>query len=308
MGYDIGFHAIDKKDINNAISYITGKSETLDYLDKAGEVAKSRYIANAWGLASMKIVEDFNSNLYVWGRPFFITDNENTENIIKKYLSATENESHEIARSQIKLLENDESKFKIPDCSKIPDSNDFKYNASWKIDLFKNAFNAVKNNENILKDANGNEHDPLSLFMTDFHLSIIESIAYISPTWMTRGHVWPSLLLADVGGKLDFFEASSSLTKSIKDEESEIRFNEDTTITQNYRIGGVVAPKNLSLFKDTIAENYDSMIEKAKKEDWEDYCKLAIQKINECISYCINNNLYFIESSDIYSAPMGVIS
>jgi len=308
MGYDIGFHAIDKKDVDSAIAYVSGKNDILDYLEKAGEVAKSRYIANAWGLASMKITEDFNSNLYIWGRPFFVTDNENTESIIKKYISANEVEANEIAKSQIKLLVSDESKFKVPDTSKMPSSDDFKHNASWKLNLFKSAFSAIKNDEKTIKDPNGNEHDPYSLFLTDFHLSLIDSIAYSSPTWMTRGHVWPSLLLADVAGNVDFFEPSSIFTKAIKDELTELRFDEDASIRQNYRLGGVVAPKNLDLFKNTITENYDKMLEKAKKEDWEEYLELALKKINECIDYCINNDLYFVESSDIYSAPMGIIS
>ena len=151
-------------------------------------------------------------------------------------------------------------------------------------------------------------HNPLDLFIGDLHLALIESVSFSQPTWMARGYVWPSLLLNEAGSKTPYFNPVTSLTKDLNDALGDVQFIAKPTIRENFTIGGVVEPDRLEDFKQDLAKCSGQILAKAKLEGWEDGCRTDLQKISECLSYCIYNKLYFVESSDIYGGGMGNIS
>ena len=78
MGYDTSHHPIDVELITQRIvPYILGLGVIDDLVADAIRVSKVRHRANAWGLAAHRHFaqsdQPFDSDLYVWGRPFFVT-------------------------------------------------------------------------------------------------------------------------------------------------------------------------------------------------------------------------------------------
>ena len=83
MGYDIGFHAIDVKDIDSACAFIMGKVQSLPYLESALISAKSRFTANALGLG----VSELDSKAFSAQMSIIDADAEkNTPNFFVKLL------------------------------------------------------------------------------------------------------------------------------------------------------------------------------------------------------------------------------
>lgn len=348
MGYDIGYHAVSEQDIRGAFDFIFDKTKEIPYLDRAITASRSRFVANSWGLGithySSRIMDeiytkaeeiaksqapgfigrlmgkkapkpnyptidmsehigDFDSHVHLWGRPFLIIQDNQLVEIIDRYLQANWEESAELARQQISLLNSKILGNVIPDNKPIPDLETLKQQATWKMEILKECVQAFPN---AVKDREGQEHSSVDLLNSNLNFYVLENVSLASATWMDRGLVWPSHLLAEIGIHPTYFKPFSEFypLREALPEKAEIR--QEKAISENWMVGAMIQRENLDQFKLDI--NKPEIIDKAKSEGWEPHCKAAIKKINECIDYAKHKNLCFVESSDVYSGPMGVIT
>lgn len=371
MGYDIGFHAIKKSDIDYLCKHIAGKEEPTDFFHRAVTASQSRSVANAWGLAlknyeshlyqsernkikgdaersqpgffgklfgrkalkpdyskidNKKHIGNFDSQIHVWGRPFFIYDDKDINSIINQYLLADTETAELLAQKQLNAMREGLHTDITPNYEDISNCDDISNEILWKIDLFKDAYRKLGTNELVCinKEQNTNdsksdlqfegvtqapnEIEPEELFRSDFFFCLIESASRPQPTWMDRGYVWPSRLLSEIGVNLPYAKTAESLIDYSLLNISHLQFNLDTTINENYSIGAIISPADMEKFQADLYNNTEKIMAKANEEGWLEQCVFTLAKLFDCIDYCRNHSCYFVESSDIYSAPMGIIS
>jgi len=348
MGYDIGYHAVDLDDIHDAFDFIFGKTDRISYLERAVTASRSRYIANSWGLGinryssqitaeafkkaesvvkantpglvgrlfgkkapefrypqieKSKYLGSFDSNIHLWGRPFLIAQNDQLNQIIDNYLRANEEEAATIARGQIPLFKSNLLDKIAPDSEKIPDLETLRKNVEWKMEILREC---IRSYPNEVIDKDGQTHSSTDLINSNLNFYVLENVSLASATWMDRGLVWPSHLLNEIGVEPSYFRSFSESYPLEDALPKKAKIRNETKIEENWMVGAMVLAEDLDTFQSDI--NNPEIIEKAKAENWDAHCKEALSKINECISYARHKNLCFIESSDIYSGPMGVIT
>jgi hypothetical protein len=155
MGYDISYHPVDLAFLHErVIPFIRGE-RTLDDLQPAAlRIAKVHFRANAWGLGVLKLDEDapdaFDSDLHVWGRPFFITSSSSEEvsDAIDRYLAADEEQVDDIAAEMLRQLDPGLLGRVSPDSDgELPDDVAILHDLFWKLDLFRKAYAALKSGQ-----------------------------------------------------------------------------------------------------------------------------------------------------------------
>ena len=348
MGYDIGYHAVSLEHIQSTFEYILGIRDDLPYLEKAMIAARSRFVANAWGLgvsqykqkllhqameAAKKEVEapsflgrlmgkktpepefpkinyedhigNFDSHLHLWGRPFLITQTNEINKLIDQYLIANGNQSKSLAQQQIDFLKPSLHQKIEPDKQPQPDLEGFKHNASWKMDILRKCVEAYPAE---VQDQDGQSHNSADLLNFNLTFYVLENVSLAYPTWMDRGQVWPSHLLESAGIRSDYFKSFAQLYPLESHLPKGVTIRNEKTITENYMVGAVVLPEDIERFKMDIRDGRKTIIKQATDAGWDFQCNQVLQKIEECIDYAQKHTLCFIESTDIYSGPMGVMS
>jgi len=350
MGFDIGYHAVSREDIVATFDYIFGKKASLPYLEKAVITARSRHIANAWGLGIHQYKQDilykamdlakeeaqskkpnflgrlmgkkapepefpkidyntyigeFDTDLHLWGRPFLITQSDRINKLIEQYLVANEHQSKELAQRQIDLLKPSLHLKIEPDKQPLPDLDEFRNIASWKMDILKKCVEVYPEK---VEGRDGERYNSADVLNSSMNFYVLENVSLAHPTWMDRGYVWPSYLLENIGIHPDYFNSFSELYPLKSHLPSEVSIRNEKTITENYMVGAVVMPKDIGRFKSDLRNAQNTILKQATKEGWDFHCRQALQKIEECLDYAQNHKLCFVESSDIYSGPMGIMT
>src|SRR4051812_109279 len=118
MGYDVSYHPVDVDLIRSrVVTYIRGQRDINDLVADAVRLAKVRFRANAWGLGlwhlhketreaaspAVRVPDSFDSDLHIWGRPFFITGAtpEEVSEGIDRYTAATAETVDDVAREML---------------------------------------------------------------------------------------------------------------------------------------------------------------------------------------------------------------
>ena len=272
----------------------------------------------------------FDSDVHVWGRPFFIhakTPREVSE-AINNYMSASPEMVDGIVANMIQGLANEcrqdienfavISKYLGTDAfekltpkadEKLPPEADIRHGIRWKIDLFRDAYAAIKEGRNA-RDADGNEHDPESLFETDFCLAVVEFAANFRPGWMARGYGWPRFLLAQVGiDPSTFFETPKALFAPLLDEVPQIGKHFSNTIRENFMVGGYVPADKVPELLILVTANEKAINDWARSEGWGDEgAAIYLQGIKEALTDAASRKLAFAEATEVYSGPMGIMN
>jgi hypothetical protein len=327
---DVSFHPVDEALLNErVVPYVRGKGSLDDLMPRAVRLAHVHYRANAWGLGLLElshqeterrrsaqgkgkavagpppvVPEAFDSDLHVWGRPFFITAETPAEvsEAIDRYQAAGPEEVDNIARDMLRRLGPGLEGVVTPQTEgTLPAESDLAQQLRWKIDLFRDAYHAWKRGEQVTAP-DGERHDPLELFATDFTLAALEFIARFQPGWMARGHVWPTYLLGEAGlARSGLFAPAYRMLGGLGDELPDLKDALEETITQNYTVGGYVAPASVSPTRELMEANRQALGEPTE-------CHVDVRKIIEALYDAGRRGLAFAEAAEVYSGPMGIMN
>jgi hypothetical protein len=324
MGFDVSFHPVDVELIQQRLlPYVEGQGTIDDLVLDAVRLAKVRYRAKAWALGLLHYQEAkakgkpskktvpampadspaFDSQLHLWGRPFFITVDrpDQVSRAIDHYLAAKPNEVDALAADMLRILDPELVDIVKPKQEgQLPEDAALAEHLRHEMDLFRECYQA-RGQKKKVRLPDGRLASPREMFRHHFPLAILSFAAQFRPGWMARGHVWPTCLLEELGLELPpYFTSPASLFKPILEKVPEIGRNLENTISANYMVGGYIPPDNASDLRIFLEEHLD----KAKNPEY----RVTYQKILEAVQDAEREHMGFAEASEIYSAPMGVLN
>ncbi len=324
MGYDIAYHTINIDILTKEIiPYILGHTDDIEsFLQKCYQIENNRFIANTIGLKVDKLLKNstksFDSSLYIFGRPFFVTEDdlEKMTFAIDQYLSVNCQEvitsqlnNLGIQFSEVQLTEEDlKNKPSYDGVSKI--NKDLLDKIKLAIEFLKQTENKIlcgKEGDTILKFS---EEDDDSLNMTHFlkkPFILIDVISSATPAWMDRGLVNPSTLIEETN--LEFPPYVKSASYLLKDVAKMLEFDTSKTpqaLEENFDLGMVIYPEDISEFVIFFKKHYSIFFnylidQEIRSED----AALNLRKAEEALYYAKAKNLAFIESTEIFSCFAG---
>jgi hypothetical protein len=189
----------------------------------------------------------------------------------------------------------------------LPSADQFRNAETSRIVLFAESLKAHRTSRQI-RLPNGESVNPRDLFASDFALSAVSFAASRRPGWMGRGYVWPTMLLKEAGLRNDMFESAENLFAPLVKAEPGLELKFTRTIEENYSVGGYVPPNSVKETLRFFEANVDKLVAPAKKDGWEYDARLAVQKIIEALSDASSRGCAFLEASEVYSGPLGVMN
>ena len=136
---------------------------------------------------------------------------------------------------------------------------------------------------------------------------MLDFVAFGSPAWMDRGLINPSSLILNLNIEMPpYIKPSCYLLGSLKDR---LDINCEIPFNSNYSLGMVVFPENIEEFKNFFL-NYDEKFSSylIKNGFSKNNANLCLKKIHEAIMYACQRKQIFVESTDIFSGPMGIVT
>jgi hypothetical protein len=253
-----------------------------------------------------------DSDLHVWGRPFFVTapDPIAVSKVIDRYLDASPDAADAIAKAELGRLD--------PELASVvtlelegdsPSDEELAQSIRWKLDLLRRCYQARRAGERSITLPDGEEADPSELLGREVPLALLEFAANFRPGWMARGIVWPTVLLHEA--RIDdagCFEPPRALVEPLARELSDVQFFLEATITENYMVGGYVPPTKVSLLRKHLEKNAERVLASSRARGWEAECKSALRKILEALADAERRHLGFAEATEIYSGIQGIMN
>ena len=313
MGFDTSHHPVDLKTVARVTDYIAGKGSIDDLVNDAVRVAKIRFRANEWGLGVMnlkKAPSTFDTSLQVWGRPFFIaaTGAEAIGEMIDRYLAAkTTAQADKIAKENLALLDKTLPKHVKPKKEgSLPNDANLAKGTREIMDLLRAAHTAAKTKGGTVKLPDGDESNASELLAREVPLRVLEFCAATRPGWMDRGYVWPTQLFYKAKvkpGKL--FVPPRALLGKLGDEKR--KWFLESTITENYMVGGFVSAKDVPALCKLLVTNR-AKLEAAWGKPPDEEMKASVQKLIEAAEDAKLRKMAFVEATEVYSGFCGVMN
>jgi hypothetical protein len=347
VGYDASAHPVDVELIQGRIlPYVRGEGNLDDLVETAVRLAQVRFRANAWGLGLLEVSheetaaraekalkkakkgaakkkpaaetkrlvpESFDSQLHVWGRPFFITTpSDRVSEVIDRYLAATPKQVDKIAEDMLRELNPDlVGKVKPSAEGTLPKPKQLAAGTVGALNFFRENYpKLAKNGEVALPD--GDTCSASELFLHSLPYHAMKFAANLQPGWMGRGHVWFTAFIGRA--KLDagkYVETVAPLFAPLLKDVKGFRKAFDPTITQNYTVGGYVQPKNVPAFREWMEKNTEKMIAACVDEDWDEAdadARLDFQKVMEALRDAERRKMGFLEAAEVYSGFAGIMN
>jgi hypothetical protein len=346
MGFDISYHPVDVEFLErNVIGFVLGETSIDPLLRRGTQIAKNRYRANEWGLGVNKLIDsarsdwrptelpepslldrllgrqpkvppilpdpfEFETDVYIWGRPFFITEESPVavSASIDSYLEADDAGVDSIAKRMMELLKPGLSSEVTPyKEGPFPSDSEFLESFTADIWLMAEAFKRLPSGAS-LRLPNGESQQPAEIIQSHFPLTAISFASHFRPGWMARGYVWPTELLRQASLPTSTFVPATELFRSVSKAFPSLRFEFETTITNNFMLGGYVPPALVSQTLSFFANNIDAIVKPAKAGGWEYGCRLELRKITEALRDAEARGFGFLEAAEIYSGPLGIMN
>jgi hypothetical protein len=317
MEFDVSFHPVDVELIQGRLlPFVEGKGEIDDLVEDAVRISKVRLRAHAWALGLLHHSQaendskprkkgakpapswrhKFDSNLHVWGRPFFITVQrpDQVSRAVDRYLKAKPEDVDAIADDMLRILDPGLVDKVEPDRDNpLPRDDRLAAGIREPMDLFRECFKAHSKKEK-LRVPGGELVAPAELFKDSFALSALSFAALFRPGWTARGHVWPTGLLEEAGLEVPpLFETAAPLFQPLLSKVPEIAERMENTISGNRMVGGYVSPDNVSDLRIYLEEHLD----KFRSAE----CRVDFQKILEAVQDAEREHMGFAEASEICS-------
>jgi hypothetical protein len=319
VGWDISYHPIDLTFMHQRVlAFVRGERAIDDLVADAVRLAKVRFRANAWGLGVLDVsrereVPGFESDVHVWGRPFFITDKdpEAVSKAIDQYLALKPEGVDAIARGMIEKLDPALAGVVAPSKEgALPSDEDLALGIRGNLDLFRDAYAVLKKGGRTIETSDGRQFDARALFASDFPLTAVTFAVQFRPGWMARGYGWPTQLFAEIGVDTgELFVMPTDLFAPLLGEIPEIEEQLATTIQQNYSLGGYVSPKSVSRLLELLDRHSRAIDEWARSEGWgDDGAQIYLRGIREAALDAQRRGFAFVEATEIYSGPLGIMN
>jgi hypothetical protein len=325
VGYDVSYHPFaDHVFENQFLPYVLGeKSLSSSMRDTAKQRALTRYRANAWGLACARAMREddalaaatgFDSDLHVWGRPFFIVGPgfPDTSRDVDAYIACKGiAQVDDLARAQLERLQPGLSLRVAPLQDEAPPTDEqIEAMVFQKPGILRDAVAALRRGEAVTLP-NGNERDPAEVLAAHLPYVALQFCSHFQPGWMDRGPVAPSMVLSDMGyGKAvaHFFSSPALLFESATKALPGVEFGLPNTIAENYSLGGCVPTALVGdfygflLHDEKVRASIDAFL---RDEYGVDDPGLTLSKWGEALLDARARQMPFLEATEIYSGLEG---
>ena len=306
MGFDISYHAVDVTFIQQRLlSYVMGQGDIDQLVETAARVAATRFRANAWGLGTLQACRpprdtqrsrkkpglfsrlfgkptaepetpvpsplcEFEADLYVWGRPFFITnqDADDVSRAIDLYLDATPDTVDPIALEMLRTLAPTLVDTVEPDMTgTAPSSEDVKEDICNQLNQLRAAYAALGTGRKV-PSPDGQEVAPEGFLAQFVPLTILSIASQFRPGWMARGCVWPTEMLSKAGlDYREFFEPAHAIFQPLTERVPDVTRFLEPTITSNYTLGGFVPADRVEPLQQFLRDNRERILAPTVKDD-----------------------------------------
>lgn len=160
-------------------------------------------------------------------------------------------------------------------------------------------------------DGEADEPLPTREYLRNLPLQMAGFAATLMPGWMSRGYGFASSLFNEIGVKASHvFETPEVLFKDLVKDAPEMREVLNTTIVENFILGGYVPAAKMKTFVDLLAKHERAMVLAFHKGPApapeeirfmaEDYIKIL-----EPATYALKKGYGYLEAAEIYSGPLG---
>jgi len=152
---------------------------------------------------------------------------------------------------------------------------------------------------------------PAREYVRNLPLQMAGFAAALMPGWMSRGYGFASSLFDKIGVQAPrIFETPEPLFRDLVKDAPEMRAVLNTTIVENFILGGYVPPQKMEAFVDLLAKHERAMVlafHKGPAPTPEETKGLAEDyiKILEPATYALKNGYGYLEAAEIYSGPLG---
>lgn len=283
-------------------------------------------------------IPGFDSDLSVWGRPFFIVA-ENADESLREfdaYMQVGEDDVDAIAKRMLGRL--DAMRGRIdPRCdpevvaaldgfypleahlpqldpadAAIPDRASVRAHIERKL-LLMQRFWAERTSDDPIEDDLLEEPVAPSDYIESLPFDIINLASQALPGWMGRGHVWPTRLFDKIGVKVHhLFETPESLFQDLVREHKPLRGGFYSTIPCNYSLGGYVPPEKVDAFIALLEKHRNDLIlawsDSKDPAGIDDMLAADYTKIFEPALLARRNGHGFLEAAEVYSGFMGAMN
>jgi hypothetical protein len=344
VGFDVSHHPLDLRFVEGTLLPALRTGEGLEELrTRALRLAHVRYVAKAWALGATKVEEPaptrtatrtptpkpsllarlfgrneateaapapapaheervsrFDSDLHVWGRPFLVTadDVAGIGRQIDTWLEVAPDDADELARTMLDALEPGLSSRVSPDLGDgMRWVDQFASFVAAAMDPCREVLAAIEEGRTF-RGASGEDIDPAEVAAQELPFALLRVAAWFRPGWMDRGHVWPSLVLpkADVSAPFE----PADLVASVRAAHPSIPTPTKATIELNYEVGGMLAADRVpQVLRDVEAAR--GAVEREAGET-------SARKLVEALSDAAARGFAFVEATEVYSGPEGVLN
>jgi hypothetical protein len=281
----------------------------------------------------------FDSDLAVWGRPFFIIADNARESLdtLAKYLAANPNDSADVQRivgdvlSTLERARNQLPKDLHPaalvvldeaypladhlsadnDEAEPPDVAASAQYLGQLLAALQEAWHHRHTDKSIENDV-FQEAAPANQLAAQIPYYLINLSSQLLPGWIGRGHVWPTALFEKIGVDVSHvFETPSALFADMVKAYPAIEENFSTTIYENWCLGGYVPPNKVSQLDALLKQHRKDLIlawsdEKSLSEEEVQAWSTDYIKIVEPVTLALENGYGFIEATEVYSGFLGI--
>jgi hypothetical protein len=160
-------------------------------------------------------------------------------------------------------------------------------------------------------DGEGDQGVPASDYLPMLPLRMAGFAAELLPGWMSRGYGFATSLFDKIGVKTShLFETPEPLFRDLVKAAPAVRDGLNTTIVENFCLGGYVPPQKMKAFVDLLIKHERAMVlafhqgpvptAEQMKFMAEDYIKIL-----EPATYALKKGFGYLEAAEIYSGPLG---
>ncbi|WP_345626622.1 serine/threonine-protein kinase [Rugosimonospora acidiphila] len=321
MGYDTSFHPVDVNLVaTRLLPYIAGHGgdgDLDDLIARAVLLRRVRFRAKSWALGALEAFEKRgidgpDPDLIVWGRPFFIVADEPGQVVadVLRYLATPPDDVDELAREMVARIDPGLAGTVRPDPDgTLPDDAELARSLSRRMRVLRASAAALAGGVATVRDPDGDEEfEAAVLLAREVPLSVLELAAALTPGWMSRGYTWPTSLCAAAGVPATGFAAPEALFAPLRELFPGIGWFSEPTITENYMVGGLVAPGDVARVRAELSARRDALLEPPGREGWAGIAADNLLKIDEALALAGHLGFGFAEATEVYSGFEGELN
>jgi hypothetical protein len=292
------------------------------------------------GIEQVLSVPGFDTDLSVWGRPFFIVADTVDESLaaFARYMECTHNDLDAVDRIAVSMLAKLDVKRSLlprdkhaaaaaivdavyPLANNLPDADD-QPNATVDetrgrlqsmLEVYQEAW-AQRSTDRMIESEMLEEPMAAADLAKGAPYMLLNFASQVLPGWMGRGYVWPTQLFERIGVPVShIFETPTALFEPLVRAFPAIEESFNTTIVSNYSLGGYVRPENVPTLRALLQKHERELIlawiepEQVAETNVEEISG-DYKKILEPVVLAERNGYGFIEATEIYSGFMGIIN